>query len=164
MLVRRIAAALDHLALLGQGGLLVDIVVLGVQVAHALRDHHALGVAPRAFADAAARVHAQIASRQCRAQVRAPVRVLGARRLGERRAMRIGAFQTAEIGALARTHAGHEERHVHLLSLHRRCHAQGRRDENACYRNSRKAHLTSVCNVSWLNYGGTAILRQTHSP
>src|SRR5439155_9308639 len=100
VLVRRIAAALDHLALLGQGGLLVDIVVLGVQVAQALRHHHALGVAPRAFPDARARVYALVASRQCRAQVGAPVRVLGARGFGERVAMRIGAFEAAEIGAV----------------------------------------------------------------
>src|SRR5258707_901466 len=101
VLVRRIAAALDHLALLSQSRLLVDVVVLGMQVAHALRHYHALGVAPRTLPDAAARVYASVASRQCRAQVRAPVRVLGARRLGERVAVRIGALQAAEIGAVA---------------------------------------------------------------
>src|SRR5256885_7051277 len=153
VLVRRTAPALAPLAFLGQGGLLVDIVVLGVQLAHALRHHHALGVAPRAFPDARARVYALVASRQCRAQVGAPVRVLGARGFGERVAMRIGAFEAAEIGAVALADAGYEERHVCLLGVHRR-HAgsrQDRRDENTCRRNSRKAHLTSVWNGSWLN-------------
>src|SRR5207237_1002479 len=82
-----------------------------------------------------------VPSRQCRAQVGAPVRVLGARGFGERVAMRIGAFEAAEIGAVALADAGYEERHVCLLGVHRR-HAgsrQDRRDENTCRRNSRKA-------------------------
>src|SRR5712691_9047287 len=92
--VHGIPATADPLALLRQGGLLVDVVACGVQILHALGDHHALGVAPRAFPDAIARVYARVAPRQCRAQVRAPVRGLRAGRLGERKALFISDPET----------------------------------------------------------------------
>src|SRR5438132_9416570 len=105
-----------------------------MQILHVLGHRHALGVTPRAFADAIARVHARVAPRQCRAQVRAPVRVLRAGRLGERKAMRIGALQAAEIGTVALAHARYEERHAGLLSVHAECH------EDSYDRDSRKFH------------------------
>src|SRR5262245_28452906 len=78
MLVRLIAAPLDGLALLAQRRLLGEIDVVRVQVVQALRDHHALGVVPRALADAIARIDAGVAAGKGRAQVSAPI--------GERRA------------------------------------------------------------------------------
>src|SRR5689334_20752373 len=50
--VRLVAAAVHLLALLGERVVLVDLVVAGMQVGHALRHHHALGVLPRTLADA----------------------------------------------------------------------------------------------------------------
>src|SRR5678816_934327 len=63
VLVRRVAATLDRVALLVERGLLVDVALVRVQVAHVLRHHHALGVGPGAFADALARVDTLRASR-----------------------------------------------------------------------------------------------------
>src|SRR6266480_1396228 len=145
--VHGIAATAHYLALLRQSGLLVDVVACGMQILHALGHHHALGVTPRAFADALARVYARVAPRQCRAQVRAPVRALRADRLGERKAMRIGALQATEIGTVAFAHTGPEERHVCLLSLHGTCYScsdQDHGDENTCGHDSRKFHVISL--------------------
>ena len=118
--VHLVAAAWHRLALLGERGLLVDVRVLRMQILQVFRDHRALRVVPGAFADALARAHPRIAARQPRAQVRLPVRVLRAHGLGERVAMRVRAFDAAEIGAVALAGARHEERHVMLLRL-RRC-------------------------------------------
>jgi hypothetical protein len=71
--VDRVAAAADHLTLLGQSRLLGDIVRIRVEILHALRHHCALGVLPWALADAVARVDASGASRFGRAQIGAPV-------------------------------------------------------------------------------------------
>lgn len=57
MLVRLFAAAIDHPAVLIQRRLLVQVVVRGMQVIDALRDHDALGVVPRARADPLTRMH-----------------------------------------------------------------------------------------------------------
>src|SRR5262245_54602437 len=74
--VGRVAAAVDGLALLGQRGLLVDL-VLAVELGHVLGDDDALGVLPRAAADPVARVDR---ARALRAQVRAPGLAARARR------------------------------------------------------------------------------------
>ena len=74
--VRRVAAAVDHLALLGQRGLLADLVVGAVQIVDVLRDHLALGVLPRAVADAVAGVDGCPGA--LRAQIGAPGLAAGA--------------------------------------------------------------------------------------
>jgi hypothetical protein len=109
--VGRVAAAVDRLALLAQGGLPVDPVVLAVQVSEVARDHLAPGVLPRAAADAVAGVDGGAAVRCAGAEIGAPGPVAGAGRLGERLAMRVGAGDPAEIGALAGVRAGDEEGH-----------------------------------------------------
>src|SRR5204863_4355938 len=68
VLVRRVAAALDRLALLGQRRLLGDVGVLRMQVVQVLRHDDALGIAPRALADAIARAHAGVAAGERGAQ------------------------------------------------------------------------------------------------
>src|SRR5882672_10440735 len=109
VLVRRVAAALDRVALLVQRRLLADVALAGMQLADVTRHHHALGVVPGALADALARVDAGVAARQRGAEVRLPVRLLRARGLGERAAVRVSAFQAAEVGAVALAGAGDEE-------------------------------------------------------
>jgi hypothetical protein len=110
MRVDGIAAARDWLALLGQRRLLGDIVGVGVKVLDALGYHHTLCVLPRTFADAVARTHSRFAARLCRAEISPPIGVGRACGPGERLAMRVGALDTAEVGAIALTHAGYEER------------------------------------------------------
>src|SRR5438093_1131239 len=56
--VRRVIDAVDRLALLGERGLLREVVVGRVQLLDALRDDHALGVLPRSAADAVACIDA----------------------------------------------------------------------------------------------------------
>src|SRR5690242_1044529 len=55
--VRLFAAAVDHLTLLAEVGLLGDVVAVAMQIIDALGDHDALGVLPWTLADAVARVH-----------------------------------------------------------------------------------------------------------
>ena len=111
-------AAVDDLALLAQRGLLGEIVGIAVQVVDALGDHDALGVLPGAFADAVAGVHRAVA---LRAEISVPGLAGGARGLRELAAMRVGAGEPAEVGALAGAVAGDEEGHaVGLLGLRRR--------------------------------------------
>jgi len=78
------------------------------------RDDNALGVLPRALADAITRIHCTrlVPHRRLRAQIGAPLAVARTGRLGERLAVCIGAGKAAEITALAQPNAGHEERHV----------------------------------------------------
>src|SRR5205085_10645215 len=96
VLVRLITTTLDRLALLGERGLLGDVGVLRMQVVQVLRHHRTLCIAPRTLADAIARAHAGVAARHSGAEVRLPVRVLRARGLGERVAVRVGALEAAE--------------------------------------------------------------------
>src|SRR4029453_10933101 len=83
VLVRRIAAALHALALLGERGLLVEIVARAVKIGDVLRDHIALRVLPWSLADAVLRVGGRGRSRRLRAEVCAPRLVAGARRGSE---------------------------------------------------------------------------------
>src|SRR5207237_8316758 len=92
VLVRGIAAAFDHLALLGERGLLADLVLARMQLRDVVRHHYSFRVAPGTLADAVARVDTRVATGRGRAQVRLPVRVLRAGRLGERIAVRIRAL------------------------------------------------------------------------
>src|SRR6185503_13341958 len=108
--VRAVAAAVHGLALLVEAGLLADPAV-GVQVVDALRNLLALGVLPRALADPVARVDL------VGAEIGVQLAVAGAGGFRERLAMRVGAFQAAEVRALAGAGAGDEERHVLLLRV-----------------------------------------------
>src|SRR6476660_6546937 len=93
-----------------------------MQLIDALRDHNPLGVLPRALADAIARIHPRVAARCRGAQVRLPTGLGGRRRLGERRAMRIGSLKAAKVSAVALANASDEESHRRLLTMH--CSAQ----------------------------------------
>ncbi|CAD5375508.1 hypothetical protein OF001_U10195 [Pseudomonas sp. OF001] len=111
--VRRIAAALDRHAALVEAGFLVEVVV-AVQLGDVLGDQLALGVVPGARADAVAGVHRRLAVTGAGAEVGAPGVAAGTDGLGELLAVRIGASQAAEIGALAHAGAGDEEGHLGL--------------------------------------------------
>src|SRR6266850_173520 len=113
--VRRVAASVDHLALLGQGRLLADV-VLAVQLGHVLRDHGSLGVLPGAAADAVARVDGAGA---LRAEIRVPGLAARARRLRKQLALLVRACETTEVCALSGAGAGDEEGHPGLLRLSR---------------------------------------------
>jgi hypothetical protein len=56
MLIGRVAAAFDRVALFGERGLLGEVVGLAVQFVDVLGDNDALGVLPRAIADTVARI------------------------------------------------------------------------------------------------------------
>src|SRR5262249_40480312 len=113
-----IATPTEGLAFFGQGCLLVDVSCIRVEVFDALGHNGALGVLPRTFADAVARVDARIPTRCCRAQIGAPVGTGRASGLSKRQAVRIGTFETTEIGTIALADAGNEERHACLLGMH----------------------------------------------
>src|SRR6185369_10797705 len=94
VLVRRIADTLDRLALLADGGRLVDVVAqtrlldgVAVQIADVLCDAPAFGAVPRPRADAIACVDGSLPTRTTGAQVRVPRLGAGARRGRERLTM-----------------------------------------------------------------------------
>src|SRR6267143_1391689 len=95
--VRRVAAPVHRLALLGQRGLLADV-VLAVQLGEVARDDDALGVLPGTLADAVARVDRAGA---LRAQVGVPGLGAGARRPAEQLAELVRAGESAEVAALS---------------------------------------------------------------
>src|SRR5207244_596144 len=108
--VRRVAAAVDHLALLGKRGLLGEIVARAVQVGDILGDDCALGVLPRALADAVLRIHRWLAIGRLRGEIGAPdLRRAEPRGLRQCLTMIIGASQTTEIAPVADAVAGEEE-------------------------------------------------------
>src|SRR6266446_2549028 len=117
MLVGLLAHALDGLALLGQACFLADLVVVAVEIVDIGRDNNALGVLPGAGPDAVAGVDgsARIGGIGVAAEVGLPSLAARPRRLRQRLAVPIRAFEAAEIGALARPGAGDEEAHVGLL-------------------------------------------------
>src|SRR5499427_5592935 len=111
--VRRVAAPVDGVALLGERGLLVDV-VRAVKLGEVLGDDDAFGVLPGPCADAVARVDGAGA---LRAQIRFPGLGARARRRPEQLAELVGAREPAEIGALAGALAGDEEADFRLLRL-----------------------------------------------
>src|SRR5215831_7895148 len=117
--VGRVAAAVDHLALLAQRGLLANI-VLAVQLVDILGDDDALGVLPRATPDAIARVDGRGPAHGLGAEVRPPGAVTSPRRLRQRLAMPVRALEAAEVRPMAGAGAGDEKGHGGLLCL-RRC-------------------------------------------
>src|SRR5262245_47505790 len=78
---RRVATAVDHVALFAERGLLAELVVGAVQVVDVLRHHVSLGIAPRAGPDAVAGIDGLPAARRLRAQIGAPGLAAGAGRL-----------------------------------------------------------------------------------
>src|SRR5258707_13398854 len=121
VIVRRIAETRNPGAALGERVVGGELVVGAVQVLDAGRDHHALGVLPRALADAVARIDGLDGRGLGAAEIGPPRLVAGACRGGERLAVGVGARKPAKIAALARTGAGDEERQTrrrrHLLRL-----------------------------------------------
>src|SRR5438067_4200094 len=108
MLVGRIAAAVDDVALLGQRGLLCQI-VLTVQLVDILSDDDALGVLPRTLADPVARIDGGFAVGRLGAEIGVPGPAARAGRLRQLLAMPVGAVEAAEIGALTDAGARGEE-------------------------------------------------------
>src|SRR5436305_2074980 len=116
MAVRRVAAAVDDLALFAERSLLGEVVG-AMQLAEILGDHHALGVLPRTLADAVARVLRGLAVGGLRRQIRAPGFRARARRLRQRLAIIVGARKAAEIAAIADAGAGDEKRGAGALCM-----------------------------------------------
>src|SRR5882724_6203019 len=112
--VRRVAAPVHGRALLGQRGLLADV-VLAVQLGKIVRDDDALGVLPGTAADAVACVDG--AGAALSAQIRMPGLGAGARRGAEQLAELVRADDSAEVAALSGAGARDEEADVGLLGL-----------------------------------------------
>src|SRR6516164_8489442 len=120
---RRIAHAVDAVALLGKPCLLIEI-VRAVKLGKIVSNDYAFGVLPRSLANAVARIHR---ARPLRAQIGAPGFSTSAHCLRQRLAMPVGAFESAEITAFSGSDAGDEETHVALLRLRGRARAQGQK-------------------------------------
>ena len=110
--VRRIAASVEHFALLADRVFFAELVVVGMQIRDAFGDLDALGVMPRAAADAVAGVDGGFAVRRAGAQIGAPRLAAGAGRSGKLLAVRVGAGQAVKVRALARPLAGQEKSHL----------------------------------------------------
>src|SRR5262245_55496575 len=124
--VRRVAAAIDDLTLLGQRRLLGEV-VLAVKLGHVLRDDDTLGVLPGARPDAVFRVDR---AASLSAQVRMPGLAARTRRLRERLAELVGTGEATEVGALSGAGAGDEEAHIALPAGGPAEPEQGDRDKN----------------------------------
>src|SRR6478752_6656773 len=98
-----------------------ELVVVAVQIIDARRNDRALEILPRAVADAVARVDRRLAGGLLSAEIGAPG--LAPRAVARRQglAMRVGAFEAADVGALAGSGARDEERHVRCLGQLRWC-------------------------------------------
>jgi hypothetical protein len=106
-----VAAAVHRLALFGERGLLVQVVAGAVKVGDVPGDDDTLRVHPRTLADAILRVDRRGTAARARTEVGTPLSLSGPRRLRELLAIRVRPGQSAEVRALARIRAGHEERH-----------------------------------------------------
>src|SRR5688572_21833215 len=115
VLVGRIAATFDGIALLIERGLFVDVVAIAMNVAMQLgnvaRNQVTLSIVPRTIADAVAGVYRRLVLRGRGAEVGAPDFASGARRCREVLAMAIGAGEAAEVATVADAGAGDEEAH-----------------------------------------------------
>jgi hypothetical protein len=125
--IHRVDPAGHDLAFLGQGGLLVQIGVLRMEVVDVLCDSDALDVLPRALANPIAGVDTGVTTRRRGAEIGAPILLGVSNARGERSAMRVRPVKAAEVGALARADAGEEEGHVFWTSRL----GSGRHDEQA---------------------------------
>src|SRR5690606_29119033 len=115
MPIRLVAAAVDDLALLAQGRVLADLVVLAVEIVDRLGDHDSLGVLPGTVADTIARVDGLGAVARLGAEVGAPRALAHARRCRERLAVLVRARDPAQVGPVADADARYEERHIGRL-------------------------------------------------
>src|SRR5262245_63283686 len=70
--VRRVTGPVDHLALLGERGLLGEVVAGAVEVGDVLGDHDALGILPRSLADAVLGIDSRLAVGRLRRKISAP--------------------------------------------------------------------------------------------
>src|ERR1051325_8540985 len=116
--IGRITDAVDGVALLGDRGDLREVVAaarrlerVAVEIRDVLGDACALGVVPRAAADAVARVHGWLAVRCRRAEIRVPRLAACTGGLRQRLTLTVRARQSAEVRAVAATGARDEERH-----------------------------------------------------
>ena len=114
--VRRVAAAVDDLALLAHRRLLGQA-VLAVQLVDVPGDDHALGVEPWPLADAVAGVDRGLAVGGLGREIGTPGLAARACRLGERLAVVVGAGKAAEVTTVADRRAGDEEAHGRGLRM-----------------------------------------------
>src|SRR3954453_8705307 len=114
--VWRIAATVEHIALLAQRGLFGEV-VRAMQLGDVLGDDHAFGILPGAFADAVPGIHRWLTVSSLGRKVSAPGFRTGTRGLREGLTMIVGAGETAEVSAIADTVGGDKERRVGRLRL-----------------------------------------------
>ena len=131
--VGTIAPSVDDITLLGERGLLAEVVIGAMQIVDALGNDDALGVRPRPGSNAVACVHGPAA---VGAQIGVPGVATGTRRGGEILAMLVRACETAEISALVETDAGNEESHAGLLRLS--AHAKGQQGRQSTQPNTQR--------------------------
>ena len=120
MTVRSKAHAGNDLASLGQRRVHGKRIAVAVQIVDALGDGFALEILPRTVADAVARIDRRLTVGGLSAEIGAPGLSARAVALRQLQAKRIGAFQAAEIGALAGPVADDKECHVRRLRQLRR--------------------------------------------
>src|ERR1043166_4951516 len=131
MHVGRVAPAIDDLTLLVERGLLGEIVV-AVELVNVVGNYGAARVLPGAVPDAGTGVDAGRAADALCAQVGAPGAVARAHPRCEKLAVRVRAREAAEIGAVAQSDTGDEERHVVLrlqVAARRQSEQQHRRND-----------------------------------
>src|SRR5215204_3858235 len=147
--VRRVAAAVDHLALFAERRVLAEIIRRTMKVGDVFRDHRALGVLPRTASDAVLRIHR---IRTLCGEVRLPSFAARTGSLRQSLALTVGAFEPAQIAAFAGAVAGDEEGHRVLLCLHRSAHSE-RSNRCACKQGqSCRPHWQSSCFVAGYRY------------
>jgi hypothetical protein len=95
------------------------------------RDLHALGVGPRTSSDAILGVDP---AGTLRREISMPGLAAGPGGLRKALALAVGAFQSAEVAALAEPDAGHEEGHRVLLRLQGRVRATSKKSDGCNYR------------------------------
>src|SRR5262245_48351179 len=143
--IRREAHARNDLAALAQRRVEAQFIVVAVQIVDIGRDDLAFEILPRAVADAVARIDRRLTGGLLGTQIGAPGFPSGAVTLRQRLAILVGAFDAAQIGALAGPGAGDEERHTGrlrqlwwrrrlLLCIDARRYTQCQRRNNKCLR------------------------------
>jgi hypothetical protein len=138
MLIRHIADTVDHFALFGQSGGLLNIIAIAkhisMQITQVTGYQNALGVVPRAGPDPGARIYGGLGRRRLLTKICTPGVISCAYRLGKILADPIGAGQSTKIAG-ARHCAGNEKRHgmLRLLRLALRQDGDGakQRDSNS---------------------------------
>src|SRR6059058_5360641 len=132
-----VATAVDQLPLLGQRRLLGDVVARAVQLSEILGDDGALGVLPRARADAVARVDGTGA---LRAEIRVPGRAARSCCLREHLTVLVRTGEAAEVPTLSGARAGNEERHLALLGIRDVCSGEPQQHQRSQDRPTHSVH------------------------